>query len=475
VSGGWAGRGLALLVAGAFFMENLDGTIIATAAPRMAVSLGVHSVDINVTMTAYLLTLAVFIPISGWVADRVGARTVFAAAIALFTIASVLCASSTSLPELTGMRVLQGIGGAMMVPVGRLVVLRSTAKSDLIRAIAYLTWPALVAPILAPVLGGVFTTYASWRWIFVVNVPLGAIALLVAVRMVPNVRDGSRPPLDWWGFLLSGAGLALVVDGMEQVTGSRTKWPLVAATVVVGLLLCVAAVYHLRRREHPLLNLATMRVQTFRVTNLGGSFFRMAISAVPFLLPLMFQDAFGWGALKSGLMVIAVFVGNIGIKPWTTPILRRFGFRTVLISMGIAASASLIACGVLVAHTPLVLMAIALCASGVFRSMAFTAYNTITFADIEPDQMTGANTLASTIQQLTMGLGVAVGALALRAAAPISSWLGLGESGSGPYHVAFMLVAVLPLLALIEAVRLPHQAGAHISGTPVKSRRQAEA
>lgn len=471
----WEGRGLALLVAGAFFMENLDGTIISTAAPRMAVSLGVRSVDINVTMTAYLLTLAVFIPVSGWVADRIGARTVFAWAIALFTVSSVLCAVSTSLAELTGMRVLQGIGGAMMVPVGRLVVLRSTAKSDLIRAIAYLTWPALVAPVLAPVLGGVFTTYASWRWIFVVNVPLGAIALVVALRMVPNVRDPGRPPLDWVGFLLSGAGLALIVYGMERIGGVRIAWGVVAATVGVGVALCVAASRHFLRRRQPLLDLTTMRVQTFRVTNFGGSFFRMAISAVPFLLPLMFQDAFGWGALKSGLLVIAVFIGNIGIKPWTTPILRRFGFRTVLIAMGLAAALALAVCGVLEPSTPLPLMAIALCFSGVARSMAFTAYNTITFADIEQPQMSAANTLASTVQQLTMGLGVAVGALALRVSGPLSSALGF-DSAVGAYHVAFLLLALLPLVALVESARLHRHAAAHVSGTrPARDRQRSDA
>jgi EmrB/QacA subfamily drug resistance transporter len=457
-------RGLALLVAGAFFMENLDGTIIATAAPSMAASLGVRSVDINITMTAYLLTLAVFIPVSGWIADRFGARSVFGAAIALFTVASALCAISTSLPELTAMRVVQGIGGAMMVPVGRLVVLRSTAKSDLINAIAYLTWPALVAPILAPVLGGVFTTYASWRWIFVVNLPLGAVGLAIALRIVPNVRDAGRPRLDWLGFVLSGGGLALLVYGLERVSGAQIDWAIVGLTVGIGGVLLGIAVAHLLRRDRPLLDLRTMRVQTFRVTNLSGSFFRMAITAVPFLLPLMFQDAFGWGSLKSGLVVIAVFFGNIGIKPFTTRILRRWGFRTVLITMGISASVSLALCGVLVAGTPLVLTALVLFASGVFRSMSFTAYNTITFADIEPAQMTGANTLASTIQQLTMGLGVAVGALALRLGGPLAAPIGLGHSPVAPYHLAFLLIAILPLLALFGSLRLPRDAGAHLSG-----------
>jgi MFS family permease len=229
-----AWRGLAVLVAGAFFMEILDGTVISTAAPPMAASFGVRSLDINVTITAYLLTLAVFIPVSGWLADRFGGRTVFAGAIAVFTIASASCAASTSLSELTMMRVVQGIGGAMMVPVGRLIVLRATSKADLIQAIAYLTWPALLAPVAAPAIGGALATYASWRWIFLLNVPLGATALLCALRMVPNSRTDTSRALDWWGFVLVSGGLAALLSGLELVTSARVPWAEVLAGVAAG-------------------------------------------------------------------------------------------------------------------------------------------------------------------------------------------------------------------------------------------------
>jgi EmrB/QacA subfamily drug resistance transporter len=462
-------RVVALLVAGAFFMENLDGTIIATAAPRMAGSFGVRSVDLNVVITAYLLTLAVFIPVSGWVADRVGARTVFGGAIAVFTIASGLCAVSTSLGELIAVRVVQGIGGAMMVPVGRLVVLRSTTRTELIDAIAYLTWPALAAPVIAPALGGVLTTYASWRWIFVINLPLGVVALAITARIVPNLRQGGHAALDWQGFVLTGIGLAALVYGLELVTASRVKWAVVGALLGVALISVSFAVRHLQRARYPLMRLDALKIPTFRVTALGGSFFRLAIGAVPFLLPLMFQDAFGWSPLKSGLLVVAVFVGNIGIKPWTGPLLRRFGFRTVLVAAGTAAGVTIAMCGLLTPRTPLPAIALVLLASGVFRSIGFTAYNTIAFADVEADDVGNANTLSATIQQLTMGLGVAAGALALRGGGPIARLFGVSSTGTGPFVVAFMLVALLGLLAIVESALLSSDAGAAITAAPSAS------
>ncbi len=452
-----------MLVAGAFFMENLDGTIIATAAPRMARSFGVPSVELNVAITSYLLALGVFIPVSGWIADRFGARIVFSSAIALFTIASGLCALSTGLGELTATRVLQGMGGALMVPVGRLIVLRTAGKSDIIRVIAYLTWPGLVAPLLAPVLGGALVTYASWRWIFVLNLPLGLMALLIAVRIVPDVRLQRPPNLDWLGFVLTGAGLGTFVYGLELVTNGNVSWPAVGAAICVGLLLIGWAVIHLNRNAHPLLDLKVLRVTTFRASSLGGSLFRIATSAAPFLLPLMFQDAFDWSPFKSGLLVIAVFVGNISIKPLTSPMLHRFGFRSLLISAAGATGVALALCAAFTAHTPLWLIVLVLAASGTFRSTGMTAYNTIVFADVAPEAMGNANTLSSTIQQLTMGFGVAIGALALRAGAPLDRLVGAATTGGRPFDAAFLVLALVAFLASAEAALLPRQAGSAIT------------
>ncbi len=443
-------------------MENLDGTIIATAAPRMARSFAVPSVELNIVITAYLLALGIFIPVSGWMADRLGARLVFSGAIAVFTVSSGLCALSANLPELTAARVLQGMGGAMMVPVGRLVVLRAADKADLIRVIAYLTWPALIAPVVAPVLGGLLVTYASWRWIFVLNLPLGLIALLVAARIVPDLRPGRVAALDWGGFVLTGAGLGVFVYGLELVTDGNVPWGAVAACITVGAVLIWLAVEHLRRTAHPLLDLGVLRVATFRAANLGGSLFRVAISAAPFLLALMFQDGFGWSPLRSGMLVIGVFVGNITIKPFTTPILYRFGFRTVIMTAAGAAGLTLALCAIFTATTPLEVIVLVLVVSGVFRSIGFTAYNTIVFADVAPEGMGNANTLFSTIQQLTMGLGVAVGALALRAGVPLDHLVGVSSSGGGPFAAAFLVLAVVALLAAGEAALLGSGAGSAV-------------
>jgi EmrB/QacA subfamily drug resistance transporter len=450
-------------VAGAFFMENLDGTIIATAAPRMAESFRVQSVDLNVTITVYLVTLAVFIPVSGWVADRFGARTVFAAAIAVFTVASGLCALSGSLGELTAMRVLQGVGGAMMVPVGRLAVLRSTGKADLIKAIAYLTWPALAAPLVAPVLGGVLSTYASWRWIFVVNIPLGVIAFFVTLRTVPQARPGGPRRLDWRGFLWGGVGLGTLLFGTEAVSAGNVNWPRAGAAVAVGSLLIGLAVRHLRRTAEPLVNLRVLRIPTFRVTNVGGSLYRMAIGAVPFLLPLLFQDGFGWSPVKSGVLVIAVFAGNIGIKPLTSPLLRRFGFKRVLIASALLGGVSIAVCGLLRSGTPLPVIIGVLFVSGVARSVAFTAYNTIAFADVAPAELNSANTLWATVNQLAMGLGVALAAVALRLGTPVSHLFGSYRSASAPFTVAFFALSALAFFSIAESVSLPAGAGSSLN------------
>jgi EmrB/QacA subfamily drug resistance transporter len=460
-------RGVALLVAGAFFMENLDGTIIATAAPRMAGSLGVRAVDLNLVITVYLLTLSVFIPASGWLADRFGARVIFGTAIAIFTVASGLCAISTSLGELTTFRVLQGIGGAMMVPVGRLVVLRKTTPAELIDAFAYLTWPALVAPVIAPALGGLLTTYASWRWIFVINLPLGIAALLVAARILPNLPHVDRTPMDWQGFVLTGIGLATLVTSLELVAARRVDWLYVGITGAVALITMTLAVRHLRRAAYPLVELTSLRIPTFRVTALGGSLFRLAIGAVPFLLPLMFQVAFGWSPFKAGVLVVAVFVGNLGIKPFTGLLLRRFGFRAVLVHSALWSAVMIALCGLVTAHTPLLVTALILFASGVFRSIGFTAYNTIGFVDVPPEAIGGANTLTTTIQQLTMGLGVVAGALALRAGGSIAKHFGVASGTRTAFAVAFCLIAIVALLAVIESALLPRDAGAAATAPPM--------
>ncbi|MET3422212.1 EmrB/QacA subfamily drug resistance transporter [Actinoplanes tereljensis] len=449
-------RWLALLVAGAYFMEFLDATVIAPAAPHIAADLGVAPVTVNVTITAYVLTIAVLIPISGWLTERFGARRVFAVAIAVFTLASAGCAVAVNLPMLVGTRVLQGVGGAMMVPVGRLVVIRTTEKTDLVRAVAYLTWPALVAPLLAPALGGFLSEYASWRWIFLINLPLGVVALLLSFRLVPDVRADNPGPLDLRGFLLGAAGIAALVVGLEGVAESHPDWPLAIGALALAAVALTAVVVHLLRARQPLVDLSILRVRTYRVTALGGSVFRAVITAIPFLLPLFFQIGFGWTAAQAGLVVIALFAGNVGIKPVTTPLMRRLGIRTVMLGAVLASAVCLIGIAYLRPSTPIVALLGLLALSGIFRSIGFTTYNTVAFADVPGSRMTSANTLMSTVQELGGGLGVAVGALLVR--------LGAGVSVDGAYRFAFLFLAALLIVPAVDAFRLPRDAGNLVAG-----------
>jgi EmrB/QacA subfamily drug resistance transporter len=440
------------------FMEILDGTVIAPAAPHIAADFGVPAVGVNVAVTAYVLTLAVLVPISGWLADRFGARRIFLTAVLLFTVASAGCALAPSLAVLTATRVVQGAGGAMMVPVGRLVVLRTTAKTDLIRAIAYLTWPALVAPVIAPALGGVLATYASWRWIFLLNVPLGLVGAVLAARLVPDLRGGAGA-LDRRGFLLTAVGVAALVVGLESVGSTRPDPTLAVISLVAAGAVLTAGVRYLLRTAHPLVDLRILRTATFRVTAFGGSVFRAVIAAIPFLLPLFFQLAFGWSAALAGLLVIALFAGNVGIKPATTPLMRRFGIRTVMLAAIGASALILAAMALLQPTTPLPLLIALLVASGVARSIGFTAYNSIAFADVPAERMTSANTLNATLQELGSGLGVAVGALLVR----LGGGLGLAAGGNA-FRFAFLVLAAVFLVPAVEAFLLPRSAGAVVTG-----------
>ncbi|PZS16075.1 MAG: MFS transporter [Pseudonocardiales bacterium] len=459
-------RGLAILVAGAFFMENLDATIIATAAPKMAESLGVRSIDINVAIAVYVLMLAVFIPVSGWLSDRFGSRTVFVVAIGIFTLASGLCALSTSLLELTVLRACQGIGGAMMVPVGRLVVLRHAGKHDVINAIAYLTWPGLAAPVLAPVIGGSLTTYASWRWIFVINLPLGAIAVGVALWLVPNAREATQHALDYIGFALTGVGLATLVYSLELLSAETINWTRATVALTTGAVMLTFDIRHLRRTAHPLFDLDLLRIATYRVAVAGGTVFRIAIGAVPFLLPLLFQNEFGWTPLKSGLLVMVVFIGNIVIKPVTTPLLRSFGFQRVLVVAATAGAVTIALCALIGPTTPTALDCAVLFAGGVFRSIGFTAYNTIGFADIPLASLVSANSLIATVTQLATGLAVTIGAIMLRLGGPLSRLFGLSGSGADAFTAALILISLVALVPVVQSWRLHPDAGLRISSRP---------
>lgn len=451
---------IALLVAATFFMENLDATIIATALPDIAHSFGVAAVDLNIAMSAYMLALAAFIPISGWLADRLGARRVFASAIVLFSLASLLCGLSGSLEMFLAARVLQGLSGAMMVPVGRLAVLRATEKKDLVRTIGYITFPALVAPILGPPLGGFIVTHATWPWIFFVNLPLGALAFIATFALISDHRAERQRPFDWLGFVLLSSTCVALLYGFELLGQNLAHfWP--------GALLCLAAlvlgawsVRHMRRHAHPLLNLGVLKIQTFSVSFVGASLFRIAISTLPFLLPLMFQLAFGLSPLTSGLLVVAVFAGNLAMKSRTTWVIQRWGFRRVLLVNGAIGVAALAACALFDADMQHWLIMLVLFIGGLSRSLQFTAYNTLGFADVPQAQMSDASTLFSMAFQLSMGMGIAVGALLLRAAMALHG--NPSQADTADFQLTFLFVGLLAVFALYDSWQLKPEAGAAV-------------
>ncbi|MEB5749948.1 MFS transporter [Leclercia adecarboxylata] len=453
----------ALLVAGAFFMEFLDGTVIATALPDMAKSFGVQAVDLNLGISAYLITLAVLIPASGWIADRFGARKVFTLALAIFTLASVLCGLATSVDQFIAMRVLQGMGGALMVPVGRLAVLRTTPKHLLITAIATLTWPALVAPIIGPPLGGFITSYANWRWIFFINVPLGLIAIVLALRIIPDIYEEIRRPFDTPGFIATSVAMVSLVYAMEMMGAQEVNTGVTLALLATGMVTMIYALRHFRRTEWPMIRLDALQVPTFRVTMFGGSLFRASISAVPFLLPLLFQVGFGMDAFHSGLLVLAVFVGNLTIKPATTPLLRGLGFKKLLLINGALNVLALLACAFLTPQTPVWVIMLVLYLGGVFRSIQFTAISTLAFADVPSPQMSYANTLFSTATQLAVGLGITLGAIGIRIGELCSEWLGMASLPGISFRLAFVAIALVCLVGMVDTLRLVKDAGSAVS------------
>lgn len=456
------GLTLAFLVAAALFMENLDSTILVTAMPEMAASFGVRPVDLGIGVSAYVLTLAVLIPLSGWMAERFGSRRVFASAIVIFTLASILCGLSQSLLAFTLARILQGVGGAMMVPVGRLVVLRATGKKDLIRAIATITWPGLAAPVLGPPLGGFITMYFSWHWIFYLNVPLGLAALAFTLRLMPRETIQAARPLDVLGFVLTGVACFALMYAVELVSRENVSWLLFGVAATVGVATGAYAIHHARNHRFPLVELWALSVPSYAAAVRGGSVARAAINAIPFLLPLLFQVGLGLDPLTSGLLVLAVFAGNLSIKVVTTPLLRRFSFRQVMIVNGLMNAAMIFSCMFITAATPYPLLVVLLFLTGVTRSIQFTAVNTLAYADVPQERIRGANTLTNMAQQMAVGAGVALGALALR----FAEFIDPADAGAripvAHFQIAFAVAGTVALIAALDAFRLHPNAGDEI-------------
>jgi EmrB/QacA subfamily drug resistance transporter len=451
----------AVIVASALIMQNLDSSVIATALPAMARDLGTEPLHLSAAITAYLVALTVFIPLSGWVADRFGAKRVFMVAIAVFAFASALCGLSRGLGELVASRVLQGLGGAMMVPVARLLLLRQVKPEEVVRATTWLTMPGLLGPILGPPVGGFLTDSVSWRAVFWINLPIAALGLLAVWRFIPATREKRPPKLDLIGVTLIGASLALLMFAAETTGRGVVPWPLSVAGFVAGLALAWLAVRWARRAPNPALDLDMFSVPTFRIGVTTGSLFRIGAGASPFLLPLFLQLGFGASATVSGMITLATALGAFVMKPMTSLALRRFGFRNVLMWNAVAVAAGFVVCACFNPAWPLWAVFIVLAVSGLSRSLQFTASNSLIYVDVPPGKLSAATSIGATAQQLFMALGVTWGAGWLAASAAIG---GREEPGVTDFAVAFIGAALPALLSSPLAARLAPDAGAKASG-----------
>lgn len=456
-----------LIVAVALFMENMDSTVIATSLPAIAADIGTNPLALKLALTSYLLSLAVFIPMSGWTADRFGARTVFAAALAVFMIGSIGCAMATSLNDFVIARIVQGMGGAMMTPVGRLVLVRTISKRELVNAMAWVTVPALVGPLIGPPVGGFITTYASWHWIFLINIPIGLLGIAFALRFIDPVRAKDLEPFDGRGMLLASLGVAGLAFGLSVAGLDLLPWTIVAALIGGGAVAMTLYVLHARRVKAPPLDFRLTRYPTFRAALIGGFLFRLGIGALPFLLPLMLQVGFGMTPFQSGLVTFATAVGALTMKAVAARIIGTFGFRPVLVSVGVVSAVFLAACAAFTPGTPLVIIFLILLVGGFFRSLTFTSINTIAYAEVHARELSRATALMAVSQQLSISSGVAIGALVVETTLRLKGQAALSADDFWP---AFLVVALISASSALFFAQLPPDAGSEMSGhTPAKA------
>ena len=452
-------RMIPFIVGCALFMQMLDATVVATALPAMALNFGTTVVHMNVTITSYLLATAVFVPISGWAADRFGARAVFLAAIALFTLSSVACAASVTLAQLVAARLVQGAAGAMMVPVGRIILLRRIPKAELLKAMAFLTIPALLGPVIGPPVGGFLVTYASWHWIFLINIPVGILGIYMVRRWIAADVPDSRPRLDTVGFLLSSAAMAALMSCLEAAGhGSLGLWPTLGL-LGLGLVCGILYIRHARHVTYPIIDLSLLRIQTFAVSVLGGKLCRFSVGASPFLLAILLQVGFGLSAFSAGMITFTSAAGAMLMKLVATPIVRRFGFRRVLVANALIAAAFIAACALFRADTPIWAMVAVLLVGGFFRSLQFTAINALTYADLDSAQMSRASSFAATAQQLGISLGVACAAMTLNLSMTLRGGV---EADRIDVMWGFAVIALIVAASALSFRRLPARAGSQL-------------
>ena len=452
---------ISLIVACAMFMQNMDSTVIATALPVIARSLNESPLRLNVAITCYLLSLAVFVPISGWTADRLGARRVFSAAIVVFALGSIGCGLSNSLATLVVSRIVQGMGGAMMVPVGRLVLLKTVPRSELVRAMSYVSLPAMLGPVTGPPLGGFIATYGSWRWIFFINIPIGIIGLVLINLFIEDFRESGARPFDLRGFVLTGIGLAGLAFGFETIGRGAVPAAVTFSLLIAGAICTYFYIRHARRAEHPVIDLSLLRIPTYAAATAGGFLFRMGMGALPFLLPMMLQVGFGLSALKSGMLTFASAAGAMTMKIGVQTIIRTFGFRNVMVGNAVISAGFLASYSLFRPSTPHLVIFVSLLAGGFFRSLQMTSINSLGYADVPPAMLSRATSLTSMCQQLSQAVGVGTGALLLFIFIAVR-----GEHHPTPldFSMAFLSVACIGILSVPFFLKMSPDAGAEMSG-----------
>jgi len=448
-----------LIVGCAQFMHQFDGSVIATALPAMARSLGEDPLRLNLAITCYLLALAVFVPVSGWLSDKFGGKRVFMIAIVIFSLSSLFCGLSHNLVELVVWRTLQGVGGAMMTPVGRIIVIKSVPKSEVVQAINWITIPALLGPILGPSVGGFIVTYFSWEWIFFINLPIGLLGVFLVKAFIPDLRESDVPRFDLRGFLLVGCAVAALILGFEAM--GRGLFPTSAVIVLIGAGLCCAVLYiaHARRRESPIVDLNLLRQRTFSVSIWGGALVYIGATSQVFLLALLLQLGFGFTPFESGLTTLATAAGSIMIKSMVRPVLRFFGIRRLLIYNTLLTAAYIFACGLFRENTPYLLILLILWIAGLSRSVEYTAIQSLAYADLPPALTARATSFSSMSQQIWLSFGVGLVALVMQLA---REWHGHEVIAPNDITPAYFVIAFASLAAAGIFARMPKSAGAEL-------------
>ena len=448
-----------LIISSSLLMQNLDSTALITALPLIAKSLGETPLRLHMAITAYMLAFAAFLPLSGWVADKYGARQIFRLSMAIFTVSSIMCGYAQSYEELIFFRIIQGFGGAMMVPVGRLILVRSVPKAELVNAMIIMGLPSFIGPVLGPVLGGFIATFASWRWIFWMNVPVGLLGMILVTRYIDDVRETGVKAFDWTGFVMLSFGLGACVFGLDAVLTRHAKDIVSLLLLPAGAMSLALYVFHARRSERPILDLTLLRITSFRISITAGSLFRIGIGANPFLLPMMMQVGFGYSPFHSGLITCVASIGAFFMRTIAKRFLKLLGFRNVLIWNGIIAGLFLATCGLFRPDTPKLIMLAVIFMGGVFRSLQFTSLNALAYADLEQAQMSHATSFQQMSQRLSMSVGIAVAATILHIMSPSG-----GDVPVQAFAWAFMIIGIGSALSSIWFAWLPSDAGAEMSG-----------